>query len=272
MPIRSGVLSFGLVAIPVKVYPATKDQTVRFNLLHKKCGSRVQNQWFCPVDNEVVPREELVRGAQVGKDKYVQITDEELDALEPEANKSIDLKEFVPLESVDPVYFENSYYLGPDKGGEKPYRLLADALDKMKRVAVAQLVSSGKEQLVLIRAYQNGLIMHTAYYGDEVRDFGEIPNGNGKLDKQELELGEGLIDQLSRDGFRPDEFKDDYRLRVLSVLEKKAETGKEITETPHPARQPGRVIDLMEALKSSLQRAPTDRPRAARKKRRQPAT
>lgn len=105
MPIRSGILSFGLVAIPIKVYSAIKDQTVRFNLLHAKCGSRVQNEWFCPVDNEVVPREELVRGAQVNKDEYVQITDEELDALEAEANRSIDLKEFVPLESVDPVYF-----------------------------------------------------------------------------------------------------------------------------------------------------------------------
>jgi DNA end-binding protein Ku len=145
MPIRSGILSFGLVAIPVKVYPATKDQTVRFNLLHAKCGNRVQNQWFCPVDNEVVPREDLVRGAPVGKDQYVQITDEELEALEAEANRSIDLKEFVPLETVDPVYFENSYFLGPDKGGEKPYRLLADALEKMQRVTVAELVSSGKE-------------------------------------------------------------------------------------------------------------------------------
>ena len=113
---------------------------------------RVENQRFCSVDNEVVPREELVRGAQIGKDQYVQITDEELDALEAEANRSIDLQEFVPLESVDPVYFENSYNLGPDKGGEKPYWLLADALEKMKRVAIAQLVSGGKEQLVLIRA------------------------------------------------------------------------------------------------------------------------
>jgi DNA end-binding protein Ku len=142
-------------------------------------------------------------------------------------------------------------------------------LEKMKRVAVAQLVSSGKEQLVLIRAYQNGLIMHTAYYADEVRDFGEISKGDGKLGKQELELGEGLIDQLSACEFRPEDFKDEYRLRVLSVLEKKAETGEEITQTPHPARQPGRVIDLMEALKKSLGTEPerSKRPAVARKKR-----
>jgi DNA end-binding protein Ku len=209
-----------------------------------------------------------VRGFQISKEKYIQVTEEELEALEAEANRSIDLKEFVPLETVDPVYFENSYYLGPDKGGEKPYRLLADALEKMKRVAVAQLVSSGKEQLVLIRAYQNGLIMHTAYYADEVRDFGEIPKGDGKLGKQELELGEGLIEQLSTEEFRPDKFKDEYRLRVLSVLEKKAKTGEEITEAPHPVRQPGRVIDLMEALKKSLGSGPAGEKPAARKKRR----
>jgi DNA end-binding protein Ku len=136
----------------------------------------------------------------------------------------------------------------------------------MKRVAVAQLVSSGKEQLVLIRAYQNGLIMHTAYCVGEVRDFGEIPKGNGKLGKQELELGEGLIDQLSAEEFRPDEFKDEYRLRVLSVLEKKAKTGEEITSATHPARQPGRVIDLMEALKKSLGKTPAGET-PARKKR-----
>jgi DNA end-binding protein Ku len=129
-------------------------------------------------------------------------------------------------------------------------------------------VSSGKEQLVLIRAYQNGLIMHTAYYADEVRDFGEIAKGDGKLGKQELELGEGLIEQLSAEEFRPDKFKDEYRLRVLSVLEKKAKTGQEITETPHPVRQPGRVIDLMEALKKSLGSGPAREKPAARKKRR----
>ncbi len=267
MPIRSGTLSFGLVAIPVKVYPATEDQAVRFHLLHEKCGNRVQNQWFCPTDNEVVPREDLVRGAPVGKDKYVQITEEELDALEAEANRSIDLKEFVPLESVDPVYFENSYFLGPDKGGEKPYRLLADAMAKSNRIAVAQVVSAGKEQIVLIRPYENGLIMHSAFYADEVRNFGEINKGeSAKIGKQELELGAGLIEQLSGEGFRPDDFEDEYRLRVRGMLDEKAKGG-EIKPAAAPARRSAQVIDLMAALKKSLGETPADE-KPAKKKRR----
>jgi DNA end-binding protein Ku len=144
MPINSGVLSFGLVAIPVKLYPAIQDQTIRFHLLHKKCGSRVRNQRFCPVCNEVVERENLVRGVEVSKGEYVQITEAELDTIEAEANRNIDLKEFVPVSTVDPVYFESAYFLGPDKGGEKPYRLLADALAKSQKAAVAQLISRGK--------------------------------------------------------------------------------------------------------------------------------
>jgi DNA end-binding protein Ku len=267
MPIRSGTLSFGLVAIPVKVYPATEDQAVRFHLLHEKCGNRVQNQWFCPTDNEVVSREELVRGAPVAKDKYVQITEEELDALDAEANRSIDLKEFVPLESVDPVYFENSYFLGPDKGGEKPYRLLADAMAKSNRVAVAQVVSGGKEHIVLIRPYLKGLIMHAAYYADEVRDFGEInKGGSAKIGKQELELGVGLIEQLSAEEFRPDNFEDEYRLRVGGILEEKAKGG-EVKLASAPARRSAQVIDLMAALKKSLTQAPAAE-KPARKKRR----
>jgi DNA end-binding protein Ku len=138
MPINTGILSFGLVAIPVKLYPAIKDQTVRFHLLHAKCSSRVQNRFWCPVCNEVVERDVLVRGFEHSKGKYIQLTEEELDALEAEANRSIDLKEFVPVAKVDPVYFESSYYLGSNEGGEKPYRLLAEALAKTQRAAVAE--------------------------------------------------------------------------------------------------------------------------------------
>ncbi len=149
MPINSGILSFGLVAIPVKLYPAIKDQSVRFHLLHNKCGSRVRNQFWCPVCNEAVERDGLVRGFEYTKGKYIQLTEEELDALEAEANRSIDLKEFVPVGKIDPIYFESVYYLGPDEGGEKPYRLLAIALAKSQRAAVAELVSRGKEQIVM---------------------------------------------------------------------------------------------------------------------------
>jgi DNA end-binding protein Ku len=199
------VLSFGLVSIPVKLHPAIKDHTIRFHLLHKKCDSRIRNQWFCPVCEEVVERENLVRGYEVSKGKYVQFTEEELESVEAEANRNIELKEFVPLASVDPVYFESSYYLGPEKGAEKPYRLLADALAKSERAAVAKLVSRGKEQVVIIRPYDKGLLLqHGMYFADEVKDFGEIPRAESqRVKKEELNLGAGLIDQMTNNESTP---------------------------------------------------------------------
>ena len=249
-------LSFGLVSIPVRIHTATKNENVSFHLLHNECGSRVRNQYHCPVCNLVVEREDLVRGFQHAKDQYVQITEEELDSLEAEANNNIDLKEFVPLASVDPVYFENSHYLGPDKGGEKPYRLLADAMTKSGRVAIAELVSRGKEQLVLIRPYRKGLVLHTMYYGDEVRDFKQVPKGdNVKVSEKELELGVGLIDRLTSEEFNPESYKDEYRIRVLAMLDEKSK-GKEIVIGAAPAPKRGQVIDIMEALKRSMERIP----------------
>jgi DNA end-binding protein Ku len=268
MPIRSGVLSFGLVSIPVRIYPAIKDQTVRFHLLHKKCGNRIQNRWYCPKDEEVVDRENLIRGFQVSKGKYVKLTEEELDSVEAEANRNIELKQFVPVESVDPVYFDSSYYLGPEKGGEKPYRLLTNALEKRQRVAVAQLVSRGKEQLVLIRPYENGLVMHTAYYADEIRDFDQIPKGDSaRVRAEELKLSQGLIERLAMNDFKPDQFKDEHRLRVLGMLKEKRK-GKEITVAPEPKERPAPTIDLMQALKRSMERLPArSKPATARKRR-----
>jgi DNA end-binding protein Ku len=210
MPIRSGVLSFGLVAIPVKVHTAVKDETIRFHLLHEKCGSRVTNRYHCPVCNVVVERDDQARGYQSSNDQYVMFTDAELDSLEAAANRSIDLKEFVQIDKIDPVYFESSHYLGPDEGGEKPYRLLAIALTKTQRAAVAELVSRGKEQIVIIRPYNGGLVMHGMAYQNEVRDFAQIPKGESAQPSQlELDLSEGLIDRLSVDDFDPEEFKDD---------------------------------------------------------------
>src|SRR5918994_699387 len=234
-PPRTGVLSFGLVSIPVRIHTATKNENVSFYLLHKKCGSRVRNQYFCPVCNVVVEREDLIRGFQHAKDQYVQITEEELDSREAEANNNIDLKEFIPLASVDPVYFENTHYLGADKGGEKPYRLLADAMAKSGRVAIAEVVSRGKEQLVLIRPYRKGLVLHTMYYADEVRDFKQVPKGeNVKISENELELGVGLINRLTSEEFNPENYKDEYRIGVLGMLDGKSK-GKEIVIDKAPA-------------------------------------
>jgi DNA end-binding protein Ku len=249
-------LSFGLVAIPVRIHTATHSENVSFHLLHNKCGSRVRNQHYCPVCNIVVERDDLVRGFQHAKDQYVPVTDEELESLEAEANNNIDLKQFIPLTSVDPVYFENTHYLGADKGGEKPYRLLADAMAKSGRVAIAELVSRGKEQLVLIRPYRNGLVLHTMYHADEVREFQQVPKGDKvKVSEKEVELGVGLIDRLTSEGFNPQNYKDEYRIRVLAMLDEKSK-GKEVTISAPAPERGGKVVDIMEALKRSMERIP----------------
>ncbi len=270
MPLHSlgsGTISFGLVSIPVKMYTAASSGGVRFNMLHAKCGNRVKQQLLCPVDNEVVERADIVKGYEHAKDQYVRVTDEELKALEGEASQIIDIAEFVPLPKVDPIYFENTYYLGPDKGGEKAYRLLTDAMAKTDRVALAKFVMRGKESLVLIRPAQGGLMLHTMYFTDEVRDFGEVDKGqDAKIKSGELDLAVRLIDELSNEEFKPEEYKDDYRLRVLDMVNLKVE-GKEVTAVG-PQVQRAQVIDIMDALKQSLaKRGPKEKRPATKAKR-----
>ena len=247
----SGTISFGLVSIPVKMYTAASSQSVSFNMLHAKCGSRIRQQTFCPVCNETVERTALVRGYEHAKDQYVRVAEDELKALEGEASKVIDIAEFVPLDTVDPVYFEKTYYLGPDKGGEKAYRLLGDAMAKTNRVALAKFVMRGKESLVLIRASQDRLMLHTMYFADEVRDIGEIDAAQtAKIRDGELDLAVRLIDDLTHEEFAPTQYADEYRERVLELINKKVE-GQEITVAPAEAPR-AQVIDLMDALKQSL--------------------
>ena len=249
----SGTISFGLVSIPIRMYTAASSGGVAFNMLHAKCGSRIRQQTFCPACNETVERNALVRGYEYTKDQYVRFGEDELKALEGEASKVIDITEFVPLESVDPIYFEKTYFLGPDKGGEKAYRLLADAMAKSDRVALAKFVMRGKESLVLIRPSQKGLMLHTMYFADEVRDFGEIDKGEtAKIREGELDLAQRLIDELTHEEFKPEQYQDEYRQRVLDLVNSKVE-GKEIT-TATPEAPRAQVIDLMEALKESLAR------------------
>src|SRR5580765_4886839 len=249
--IGSGTISFGLVSIPIKMYSAATSAGISFNQLHQKCGGRIRQQLICPTCNEVVERGALVKGYEFAKDQYVQFTEEELKTLEDEASKMIDIAEFVPLSLVDPIYFEKTYYLGPDKGGEKAYRLLTDAMVKAKRVALAKFVMRGKESLVLIRPAQGGLMLHTMYFADEVRDFGEIDRGqSAKIKPGELDLAGQLIDGLSNDEFRPEQYEDEYRHRVLDLVNQKVE-GKEVTVAA-PEAPRAQVIDLMEALKESL--------------------
>ena len=268
--IGSGTISFGLVSIPIRVYVATHSEQLGFNMLHEKCGTRIRQQLYCPHCQRVIERSETVRGYQFQKDRYVRFTDEELKALEAEANRAIDIHEFVPLAKVDPIYFEDAHYLGPDKGAEKAYHLLSEAMRATGKVALAQFVRGGKEHLVVIRPYNGGLVLHSMFYADEVRDFGEVGvGGEPKLRPNEVEMAERLIEQLSSEDFRPDQYKDEYRERLQGVVEKKV-AGEEI-RVSEPEEPRGQVIDLMEALKASLARreeraAPSVRPAAGKRR------
>ncbi len=220
-------------------------------LLHATCGTRIRQQTYCPVDHAVVERGALVKGYEVAKDQYVPVTDADLQALAGAASTVIAITEFVPLPRVDPIYFERTYYLGPATGGAKAYRLLAQAMATTGRVALATFVLRGKERLVLLRPAPPGLLLHTMYFADEVRDVGEIDQGEtAQLTAGELELAVRLIDELSHAEFTPEQYRDDYRRRVLDLVTLKGE-GKAV-----PAGGPEgpriRVIDLMDALRQSL--------------------
>jgi DNA end-binding protein Ku len=247
----SALISFGLVSIPIRLYTAASSAGVSFHLLHATCGHRIRQQLVCPVDHEVVERSGLVKGYEFAQDEYVHVTAEELKALEGEASKVIDITEFVPLARVDPLYFEKTYYLGPDKAGAKAYRLLAEAMATTDRVALATFVMRGKENLVLIRPAQHGLLLHTLYFADEVRDFGAIDRGEtATIREGELELAVRLIEELSHAEVQPERYEDDYRRRVLDLVHSKVE-GKEVIAVG-PEVQRIQVIDLMDALRQSL--------------------
>ena len=256
MPARSigsATVSFGLVSIPVRLYVATHSEQPSFNLIHGVCKSRIKQQTWCPRCERVVERSELVKGREVAKDQYVLFTDDELKALEAAASQAIDIQEFVPLADVDPVYFEDTHYLGPDKGGDKAYQLLAEAMRDTGMVALAQHVSRGKERLVLIRPFADGLALHTLYYADEVRAFDEVERGpKATVKAAETNLARKLIEQLAADGFTPQQYHDHWRERLQEAVDQKI-AGEEVAV---PAVQPAqaKVIDLMEALKQSLSR------------------
>ncbi|HEX4962146.1 MAG TPA: Ku protein [Thermoanaerobaculia bacterium] len=250
-PFGSGMISFGLVSIPVKLYSTGESAAgIQFNMLHKKCGSRLKQQYYCPVDNEVVGREDMVKGYEYSKNQYVLFTEEELKALNPEPTNAVEITEFVPLERVDPVYYEKSYYLGPDKGGDRPYRLLAEAMKKTGRAALARYSARGKDQFVLLRPYETGLVMQQLRYADELRSFEEVPVGPAEIKEPELKLAIQLIEQIATDEFKPEEYEDKQRQQVRSLIERKVQ-GEEITAPPVEAPK-AQVIDLMAALKASL--------------------
>jgi len=256
MPARSistASLTFGLVSIPVRLFPATSSKSVRFNLLHEKDKSRIQEKIFCPVEEKIIDRSELVRGYEIEKGRYVTFTDEELKKLEAQADRAIEIEEFIPVTEVDPVYFENSYLLGCEPTSAKAYHLLKEAMTKAGRVGLAKFTMRGKERLVLIRPHDDGLMLHTMYYEDEIRSFKEIDHGaDAPVKDSELSLAQRLIADLTQKKFEPAKYKDNYRERVIEAAEQKL-AGHEVSE-PTPEARRGNVIDLMSALKASLKK------------------
>ncbi|HET6921791.1 MAG TPA: Ku protein [Anaeromyxobacteraceae bacterium] len=254
-PIASGTISFGLVSIPVKLYPATQPSAgVSFNLLHAKDGSRLKQQYVCAQEGVKVEREEMVKGFEFQKDRYVTFTAEELKALEEVASQTIEIAEFVPAAKVDPLYFDKPYFVGPDKGGAKAYRLLAEALSRSGKAALGRYAARGKQYLVLIRPAEGRLVMQQLLYPDEVRSFAEVPVDEAELKEPEVQLALQLVEQTATEEFHPEKYQDGVRTRVLEAIDRKI-AGQEIALSP--AEEPrAQVIDLMEALKASLAAAP----------------
>jgi DNA end-binding protein Ku len=249
-PTGSTAISFGLVSIPVKVYTATAAQGAHFNQLHKKCGSRLKQQMRCPVCDEAVERDDIVKGYEVGKSQYVQFTAEEMRGLEAERSHTLDLVEFVPEETVDLVYVERSQYLGPDKGGDKAFNLLGKAMRRTGKIAVGRYQSHGKVHLVLLRPYKKGLIMHQVFYANEVRSYDDVELGpDMRVGEHEEALADQLIAALASERFDPSKYKDEYAERVQAAAQQKV-AGQEVTLVPEQPQ--AQIIDLFEALKQSL--------------------
>ena len=262
MPARSigtATISFGLVSVPVNLYSSSESKSsVSFNMLHKKCGTRLKQQYTCPKDNEVVTRDDTVKGYEFAKDQYVILSTEEVKALEEKATGMIDVVEFVPLAKVDREYLDKCYYLGPDKGGDRAYRLLAAALQDTGKAALGQYAARGKQHLVLLRPLNGVLVMEQLHYADEVRPTTEVTIPAGDVQAKELALAKQLIEQTATDTFEPAKFKDTVRERVMETIQRKID-GQDITADVTPDGG-GKILDLMEALKQSLAASKSSEP------------
>lgn len=249
----TGTISFGLVNIPVKVFSATDSGgKISFNQLHAEKKTRLKQQMYDPETGEIVPREKIVKGYEYAKDQYLVVDDAELEKLELATSRSMDIAEFVPLDQVDPLYFDNGYYLGPDKGAERAYKLLAAALADAKYAAVAKYVARGKQQLVVFRPLNGAIVMQQLRYADEVKALSEIPIPDATVTDAELALAKQFINALAKPAFDITQYKDEYREKLRDLLDKKIK-GEAVDLTPAPAPQ-AKVVDLMEALKASLAR------------------
>lgn len=253
MPPRSmwkGAISFGLVTIPVAVYPATEEKSVKFNQLHDEDMGRIRYKRVCEVDGEEVPYEHIVKGYEIEKDRYVILEDEDFDAVPVESSRTIDIQQFVALEEIDPILYKKSYYLVPDETGAKAYALLRRALEEEGKVGISKVSFRDKEHLAALRFKDDAFVLETMFWPDEIRaaEF-ETIHEDGKIRDQEIEMAKALIENLS-EPWNPEAYKDEYREALLEVVEKKA-AGEEIEAAPEA--QPARVVDLMEALKASVE-------------------
>jgi DNA end-binding protein Ku len=255
--IWSGAISFGLVNVPVKLYSAVSRKTVRFHQLHDRDHVRIQQKRVCPEDGEEIPYDNVVKGYEISPGHHVVVTNDELESIDPKKTRTIDIEDFVELDQIDPIYYDSAYYLLPDKGADKAYNLLLEAMRDSGRVAIARVVIRTKENLTAIRPTGEILTMATMLFSDEVvspENLDELPEAGDGARKRELEMAQQLIESLSSD-FEPDKYRDEYRERVLELIERKAE-GEEIAV--QPAEEPERVPDLMAALEASVKAARGD--------------
>jgi DNA end-binding protein Ku len=243
-----GHLTFGLVSFPVRLFSAARGETISFNLLHKPDHSRIKQVIYCQAEDKPVPRSELVKGYEYEKDRYVEIDDEEIKKVAPKTAKVMEILEFVKADQVDPIYLESSYYMGPDEGGEKPYALLFEALRETKYYGIAKIAMHNREHIVILRPGNKGVLLHTMYYTDEIRQVEEFRTDTSQVKEKELALAKMLIESLIAD-FEPQKYSDTYRANLQQLIQAKLE-GHKVVETPTPHIAP--VIDIMEALKKSL--------------------
>jgi DNA end-binding protein Ku len=270
MPARSigtATISFGLVSVPIHIYSTGEPAgSVSFNMVHKDCGTKLKQYYKCPKHDVTVERGDTVKGYPVGKDQFVIFTPEELKALEEKGSNSIEIKEFIPLAKVDRIYLEKAYYLGPDKGGDRPYRLLAEALEKTGRAALGQYAARGHQNLVLVRPMNGVLVMEQLHYSDELRSSTEVPLGEGDVKPAELNLAVQIVEQSAVEDFKPEKYHDTVRERVQEEINKKIE-GQEITADEVPQKSGAKVLDLMEALKASLAKGAGEKKETAKAER-----
>ena len=255
-------ISFGLVTLPVGIYSAIDEQDIHFNQLHAPCGNRIKQQRVCPACDREINYDEVVKGYEIVKGEYVRISQDELDQLRATESEAMTIVEFVPLTAVDPIYYESTYYLGPEGRGDKAYHLLAQAMEDMQRVALAQYVWRGKESVFLIRPAQGKLLLHRMYYHDEIREF-DVVSKDKQASAAELKLATQLIDSISSDTFAAAEYHDKYRERVLELIEEKSK-GKTIKLHAKAASPVTEVVDLMQRLKDSLAHTSQKRPLRSR--------